>query len=166
VRPSVVFLVVLVAMTVLPAFVVAFSRNLVRAAFALLFTLVGMAGLYGFLAADFLAVLQILLYVGGILVLILFGVLFTQKVYSSSIAAGSFALRPVLALGALLFACLFVVVGLGFAWNAEAGRPAEPTIHALGDLLLSRHLLAFEAASLLLLAVLVGAVAIVRKELS
>jgi NADH-quinone oxidoreductase subunit J len=166
VKPSDLFLLLLGAMTVAPAFVVAFSRNLVRSAFALLFTFAGMAGLYGFLAADFLAVLQILVYVGGILVLILFGVLFTQKIYSPEVAAGRFAFRPVLFVGLALFVLLFFVLSAGVAWRTVADRPADPTIRPLGELLLSRYLLAFEAASVLLLTVLIGAVAIVRKELS
>ncbi len=165
-NPSDYFLILLGVMSVAPAFVVAFSKNLIRSAFALLFTFAGMAGLYGFLAADFLAVLQILVYVGGILVLILFGVLFTQKIYTPEVAAGRYAFRPVLLIGAALFAVLFFVLSAGVAWDTIANRPAEPTIRTLGELLLSRHLLAFEAASVLLLTVLIGAVAVVRKELT
>ncbi|MBM3319907.1 MAG: NADH-quinone oxidoreductase subunit J [Candidatus Eisenbacteria bacterium] len=164
-KPSDLFFVLFALMTVAPAFVVAFSRSLVHSAFALLFTLVGMAGLYGFLAADFLAVLQILLYVGGILVLILFGVLFTQKAHTPEATTGRFAFAPVLLVGAVLFAVLFVVLGIGISWPLAEERPAEPTIRTLGNLLLSRHLLPFEAASVVLLTVLIGAVAIARKEL-
>lgn len=151
--------------TVIPAFFVAFSRNLIRSAFALLFTLGGVAGLYGFLAADFLAVLQILVYVGGILVLLLFGVMFTQRIYGGIIDPGSLN-RPVgVMLGLLVFLVLFVPLGLGFAWNVVKGRPAEPTVSGLGELLLTRHLLPFELASVLLLIVLIGAVAVARKEI-
>ncbi|MFH1680649.1 MAG: NADH-quinone oxidoreductase subunit J [Candidatus Eisenbacteria bacterium] len=164
-KPSDLFFVLLALMTVVPAFVVAFSRSLIYSAFALLFTLVGMAGLYGFLAADFLAILQILLYVGGILVLILFGVLFTQKTYTPAVATGRFAFPPVLVVGAALFAVLFLVLAVGVSWPLAEDRPAEPTIRVLGNLLLSRHLLPFEVASVVLLTVLIGAVAVARKEL-
>ncbi|HSQ75876.1 MAG TPA: NADH-quinone oxidoreductase subunit J, partial [Bacteroidota bacterium] len=67
------------AITVLSAFVVVFSRNLMYAACSLLFTFFGVAGLYILLHADFLAVTQILIYVGGILVLLLFGIMLTSK---------------------------------------------------------------------------------------
>jgi len=164
-KPVDFFFLLLAAMTVIPAFVVAFSRNLVYAAFALLFTFCGIAGLYGFLAADFLAILQILIYVGGILVLLLFGVLFTQKVYSPSVRAGLGTSISGMVLGGILFCLLFLVLGIGFHWNTVEEHSAEPTIHGLGELLLSRHLLPFEVASVLLLIVLIGAVAVARKEL-
>ena len=64
------------------AWVVVSSRNIVYSAFALLFTFFGVAGLYVLLSADFLAVAQVLIYVGGILVLLLFGVMLTNKVVS------------------------------------------------------------------------------------
>lgn len=152
-------------MTVIPAFVVAFSRNLVYAAFALLFTLAGVAGLYGFLAADFLAVLQVLVYVGGILVLILFGVVFTQRIQGGAVGAGSLNTPMGALIGVLVFLVLFIPFGVGFAWRFAGDRVAEPTIGGIGDLLLSRHLLPFEAASVLLLVVLIGAAAVARKEL-
>lgn len=160
-----VLFVLLAIVTVVPAFIVAFSRNLVYSAFALLFTLGGAAGLYGFLAADFIAVLQILVYVGGILILILFGVVFTQRIRSGSIESGSVRVPAAVLIGVLVFLILFLPLGIGFAWNLGGERAAEPTIQGIGDLLLTRHLLPFEVASVLLLVVLIGAVAVARKEL-
>ena len=66
-----------------------FSRNIMYAAFSLLFTFFGVAGLYVLLQADFLAVTQILIYVGGILVLLLFGVMLTNNVVSVDIKTGT-----------------------------------------------------------------------------
>ena len=70
----------LTLMTLLSAFFVVTSSNLVRSAVALLFTLFGTAGLYIYLYADFIAATQIVIYVGGILVLIIFGVMLTNKI--------------------------------------------------------------------------------------
>jgi NADH:ubiquinone oxidoreductase subunit K len=67
--------------TVSSAAVVVLSRQLIYSAFALLFTFFGVAGLYVLLGADFLAAVQLLVYVGGILVLLLFGVMLTHKVH-------------------------------------------------------------------------------------
>ena len=64
--------------TIASAFAVVSVRNIVHAAFALMVTLFGIAGLYVFLQADFLAATQVIVYVGGILVLILFGVMMTS----------------------------------------------------------------------------------------
>ncbi|MFQ5599034.1 MAG: NADH-quinone oxidoreductase subunit J [Candidatus Krumholzibacteriia bacterium] len=154
---------VFAAITVLPAFVVVFSRNLLYSAFSLLFTLSGVAALYGLLGADFLAVTQVLVYVGGILVLILFGVMFTQKVYDVRAEAMSFKRRRAAIVGIAVFASL-VAVGRSVDWPLAEGRQVVPTSATIGDLLLSEYLLPFEVISVLLLVVLIGAVVVGKKE--
>src|SRR5204862_2634066 len=72
---------VFATITVAAAAVVVLARSLIYSAFALLFTFFGVAGLYVMLGADFLAATQLLVYVGGILVLLLFGVMLTHKLY-------------------------------------------------------------------------------------
>src|SRR5688572_7750123 len=72
---------VFAAVTVGSAAIVVLARSLIYSAFALLFTFFGVAGLYVLLGADFLAATQLLVYVGGILVLLLFGVMLTHKLY-------------------------------------------------------------------------------------
>ncbi|MEE8148128.1 MAG: NADH-quinone oxidoreductase subunit J, partial [Longimicrobiales bacterium] len=71
---------VFASVTVLSAAVVVLARSLIYSAFALLFTFFGVAGLYVLLGADFLAATQLLVYVGGILVLLLFGVMLTHRI--------------------------------------------------------------------------------------
>src|SRR5205809_4854381 len=66
--------------TVVSAGMVAFSRNIIYSAFSLLGTFMGVAGIYVFLGADFVAAVQLLIYVGGILVLILFAVMLTHRI--------------------------------------------------------------------------------------
>src|SRR6266545_7655777 len=66
--------------TVVSAAMVAFSRNIIYSAFSLLGTFMGVAGIYVFLGADFVAAVQVLIYVGGILVLILFAVMLTHRI--------------------------------------------------------------------------------------
>jgi len=73
---------------------VVLSRNIVRAAFALLFTLMGVAAFYALLMADFLAITQLLVYVGGILVLLLFGVMLTNRQISVDIKTGTMQTVP------------------------------------------------------------------------
>src|SRR6266566_9119307 len=68
-------------LTVASAAIVVFSSSLIYSAFALLFTFFGVAALYVFLGADFLAATQLVIYVGGILILLLFGVMLTHKLY-------------------------------------------------------------------------------------
>jgi NADH-quinone oxidoreductase subunit J len=144
------------------ACVVVFSRNLLYAAFSLMFTLSGVAVLYGLLGADFLAITQVLVYVGGILILILFGVMFTQRVYDLKAEAMSFQRGRAVVIGLAVFGTLWGAARM-VPWP-QAARPAEPTSTALGDLLLSRYLLPFEIVSVLLLVVLIGTVLVGKKE--
>jgi len=71
-----------IAMTVLSAGIVVLSNQLIYSAMALLFTLFGVAGIYVFLWADFIAGVQLLVYIGGILVLIIFGIMLTNRISS------------------------------------------------------------------------------------
>ena len=80
--------------TVLCALGVALSQNVVYAAFALMGTLVGAAGIYAFLAADFVAVVQVLVYVGGILVLTLFAIMLTHQISDINVSNRSVGWAP------------------------------------------------------------------------
>ncbi len=155
---------VFVLLTVIPCFWVALSSNIVHAAFSLLVTLFGVAGLYVLMGADFIGVVQVIVYIGGILVLIIFGVMMTQrgKLLPLSVQLpGKF-------IGALLSGIIFVALILAATrslWPVAVslGEP-EPTSAAIGNLLLGKYLIPFEVASILLLAALVGAVLIVRRS--
>jgi len=155
---------VFVLMTIVPSFWVALSSNIVHAAFSLLVTFFGIAGLYVLLGADFIGVVQVIIYIGGILVLIIFGVMMTQRgrVLALSVQLPGRIFGAVLSaviLAALCFAAVKSLWPLG-----PPGRELVPTSAALGDLLLGKYLIPFEAASLLLLVALVGALLIVRKS--
>lgn len=153
----------IVAVTLSSAFVVVTARNLVRAAFALLFTLGGMAGLYVYLAADFLAATQIIVYVGGILVLILFGVMLTNKIVSVELYQGSARVgRSMLLFAGLLFVLFSVFFNTD--WPMKGRPQMPPTSQAIGRAFMTDFLLPFEVVSILLLAALIGAVYIARRE--
>jgi NADH-quinone oxidoreductase subunit J len=150
------------ALTVGSAAVVVLSRTLIYSAFALLATFFGVAGLYLLLGADFLAATQLLVYVGGILVLLLFGVMLTQRIYDLDLRGGTIQLAS----GAIVAVGLFVIlsaVALKTEWPAAERAPA-PTTAELGRLFLGDFLLPFEAASVLLLVALMGAAMIVRRR--
>ena len=149
--------------TVISAALVAFSPKLIHSAFALLATLMGVAGLYAFLSADFLAVAQILIYVGGVLILILFGVMLTQKIYDVDRheVNNSFwvSLLGALAVGVVIWFALSVFPVIDVIRGIEA-----PTTTAIGDGILTQYLLPFEVVSILLLGALIGAVYLARGE--
>jgi NADH:ubiquinone oxidoreductase subunit 6 (subunit J) len=155
---------VFILLTVIPCFWVGLSSNIVHAAFSLLVTLFGVAGLYVILGADFIGIVQIIVYIGGILVLIIFGVMMTQR---AKLLPLSVQLPGRLFSGLLSVIILVVLIMAAkrSLWPAAAslGNP-EPTSAAIGGLLLGKYLAAFELASVLLLVALVGAVLIVRRS--
>jgi len=154
----------LAAVTVVSALGVALSNNIFYSAIALMGTLIGMAGMYLMLAADFVAVVQIFVYVGGILVLTLFAINLTSRIGDVSVSNRSIGRLPALGLlGVAAVVMLRAVVGGG--WNLVDVGAAVPTIASLGNAFLTDYILPFELASLVLLAALVGAVVLSRKEL-
>lgn len=171
----------LVALVIASAGAAALSRNLVYAALSLGVCLAGVAGLYLFLQAEYLAVIQMIVYVGGILILILFGVMFSRDLVGARTRAG---LGPKI-LGAMVFAVV-LVAALRTAWiSVRRGALAlgpEPLsvvrsdphqwpgsiatdapIH-LGSLLMGDWLAPFLVIAVLLTVVLVAALGLVRKE--
>jgi NADH-quinone oxidoreductase subunit J len=154
----------LAGMTIAGAAGVALSRNILYSALGLLMSLLGAGALYVFLSADFLAVTQLLVYIGGVLVLVLFAVMLTSQISNINISNISIGVPA----GAALFvatAALLTFVAGKTPWPVRAETPMVETTHAIGHGFLTRWLLPFELASLVLLATLVGAVVIARKEL-
>ncbi len=147
--------------TIVSAAVVAFSKNILRAVFSLLFTLFGVAALFLFLHADFLAATQVLIYVGGVLVLLLFGIMLTQQRVEVNIRTGKIQFIPSVIALFILFGFLGFLI---FRTPWQVGSPAnfQETTSGIGTLLMTEWLLPFEVASILLLAALVGAVSIAR----
>ncbi len=155
------------ALTVASAGVVAFSRNIIRAAFALLGVFAGVAGLYIMLSADFVAVIQFVIYVGGILILILFAVMLTTKIdkISGERKLVNKAMEPFAGLvGVLILGFIMWRVMAKAEWTRRISEAFVPTTAAIGNRFLNEYLLPFEIVSLLLVLVLVGAVVLGRRE--
>jgi NADH-quinone oxidoreductase subunit J len=149
--------------TIVSAFIVVFSKNIMYSAFSLMFTFFGVAGLYVLLQADFLAVTQILIYVGGILVLMLFGVMLTNKVINVEIKTGTVQTVPALVLVAIVAGTL---AGLFYStWRSTGSSmiTLPPTTQTLGEMLMTGYLLPFEIASIVLLVALIGAAMTARR---
>jgi len=154
----------LAALTIGSALVVASSRNIVYSAFSLLGTFMGVAGLYALLAADFVAVIQILVYVGGILVLIVFAVMLTHRIDDVAVSNRSVGRVP----AALIVGAVGIIMGVSIVatrWAQKADVQAAPTTYGIGDAFLGPYILPFELASVVLLVVLIGAVVVSRKEI-
>ncbi len=154
----------LAATAVLPGVMILFSRDIVHAAFWLLASLAGVAGLYLYLGADFLGFTQVMIYIGGIMILIIFGLMVThkQKISLSQLAQKRLLVPAVITGGIILTALLYVINKT--TWKPTASEEMEPTSADIGYLLMSDYLLPFEIASIVLLVGLVGGVYIARRK--
>ena len=143
------------------------TKQLFRSAIYLLFTLINIAALYFMLNYEFIAAVQVVVYVGGIVVLILFSLFLTQQ------AGTHLTILPV---RQLVFPAVISLAGFGLVWwllvNSTFAAPATPSseyqIEMIGKQMLSfgrnGYVLPFEAVSILLLAALIGSVAIAYKQ--
>ncbi len=144
------------------ALMVVTLRNLVHCALFLVLTFMGVAGVYVLLHADFVAGAQVLIYVGAITVLLLFGIMLTRSIARRDIIAHNKQnlLGAVSAIG--VFALIMVIVrGTQF----EAGETALPDATTeIGKALVNTYVLPFELASIVLLVAMIGAIVIAREK--
>lgn len=167
----------LAGMSLSSGLVILFSKNVVRSIFLLVLVFVGIAGIYMITNAEFVAVTQILVYVGGILILLMFGIMLTNRIEGQLLTTSHSRLIPAIALGGLMF----WVLGRSIIKNAEAlsagGLNKIPSIVAgnevgtgfsntkvIGVNLMTNQMLALELTAVLLLVALVGAAFIVGNK--
>ncbi len=152
----------LAALAVLSAMVTAFSRNIVYSAFALFGSFSGVAGIYILLGADFLFIIQVFIYIGGILVVTIFAVMLTQGVADVNVSNRVVGMIPALGVMALVGGVMLFAV-IRTAWPHGGGASLQPTTAGIGNAFLGPYVLPFEIASVVLLAALVGAIVISRQ---
>ncbi len=164
--------IVFAGITLLGGLALAFTKNIIYASFLLFAVLFGIAGLYVFYGAEFLAMSQIIVYVGGILVILLFGVMLTHKLRDLKPKTEIVNLIPGLILSTGLFSIFVVFVGeIDFSQSLakdklDLGKAVEHVgnnAERIGVGNLTEYLLLFELASVLLLVVLIGAAYLTRK---
>ncbi len=152
-----------------PAVCVVFSRNIVHSALWLLPCLVSVAGLFVLLGAELLAGIQLLVYCGGIVVLILFAVMLTYGVGDPDVRAYNLQLWWGL-LAAAIFGVLVSFMAAAQVWPAQPKPLPSDVTGRLADALLgpqgagSGYVFAFEVASVILLVAMVGALVVARGE--
>jgi NADH-quinone oxidoreductase subunit J len=146
----------------IPAVRVVRTGNLVRAVFWLALTLLGTAVLYALLQASFLAGVQVLTYVGGVVTLMVFGVMVTRRHETAIVSIdGRNRLRSAVAAGGFFAALAWAIVRT----DLSAYTPAStPSTQELAHDLLDTYLLAFEVTSVLLLAAIICAVVLARRR--
>jgi len=148
---------------ILGALSVVLLRNVFRAALALILCFVAVAGIFITLSADFLAAVQILVYIGGISILILLAIMLTREVQKGS---PTNRLRIPALIVAIIFLGVVTYALVNTPWQISAVPPLEPTTPALADKLLGEggYILPVEIAASLLLAAILGAIVLVREK--
>jgi NADH-quinone oxidoreductase subunit J len=158
------------------ALVVAASKNLVRSVFMFFVTLFALAGLYVFALADFVAVTQIVIYVGGVLVLMLFAFMLSNKETLNNLQNKDSKFITINNMAALLVAALFLIILVNaiikaqpdnIDWIQRSLRSDTTRTDNMGNIgvnLMTRYLLPFEVISIVLMMALIGSVHLSRKE--
>ncbi len=145
------------------ALAVVTNKNILHSAFYLVLAFVGVASIYVLLEAPFIAVVQVMIYIGAIAILIVFAIMLTRRILSEDLIQRN-SQWILSALGAV---ALFVVLGwimYSVKWPVVQQAVPEDTITILGQELLSTYIVPFEIASVLLLAALVGSIIISRER--
>ena len=145
------------------ALCVVFLRNVFRGALGLILCFLAVAGIFVTLSADFLAAVQVLVYVGAISILIILGIMLTREVQRGS---PSNRLRIPAFIVSALFLGLVVYAMVNTPWQIASEAPLEPTTPALGAMLFGEggFILAVEIVPILLLVAILGAIVLVREK--
>lgn len=156
------------ALIIVSSLLILFTRNIIYAVYLLVISFVGVAGIYVIAGAEFVAVTQIIIYAGGILILLIFGIMLTNRIGDGKVLTGSAHIIPGAVLGITLFFILVMSISKNHFTASMDGIDSvgnENTItQTIGIKLMTEYLLAFEIAGMLLLIALVGASFLANKN--
>jgi NADH-quinone oxidoreductase subunit J len=158
-----VFFGIIAAAMVIAAIRVVTAKNVVRAALYLVVVLAGVAGQYILLAAEFTAVVQVLIYIGAIIVLFLFGIMLTRAPIGQDAELDNDQRGVAALVAVMLFAVLVYVLRDAFS-DTHIHFTGPQLTRQVGDAIFSTYLLPFEVVSVVLLAALVGAIVLARRD--
>ena len=150
-------------LTLASALMVVLSRNLLHSALFLVLTFFSVAGIYVLLEAEFLAAIQVLIYVGAVAVLYLFALMLTRRITGEGIRQHNAQVIPA-ALVALVFIGILLPVAWVGNWQISSLPPDPDVIPRLGESLLTTYALPFEVMGVVLLVALVGAIILAREN--
>ena len=153
------------ALVIGSAIMVVTLRNIFHCLLFLALAFLGVAGIYLTLSADFMAAAQVLIYIGAIVVLIMFALMMTHRVMSTNVVQtlGQWWLAPFPIAAGIFFALYRVFCHYPYLGNQPAPA-AGPTTGIIGTQLLTRYVLPFELASIVLLVAMVGAIILAKED--
>ncbi len=160
--PAAVFY-ILAAIIVGSGVMVVSLKNIFHCALFLVLSLFGVAGIYVLLSAEFLAAVQVLIYVGAITILMIFAIMLTAKLYSAKIRQSNEQVIPGIIIVAALLVATIVTLSRT-AWKLSDAAPQVESTVGIGRMLLTKYVLPFEVVSVVLLSALIGAIVIARKD--
>lgn len=158
-----IFFSIMAAVMIGSALKVVTTRNVVHAALWLILVLAGAAGQFLLLGAEFVGVTQVLVYIGAIIVLFLFGIMLTKASMGDDDDV-NLANRPMAAAVGTLLLAIMAYATIDFWRDAELPEDTRTSAEAVSDSIFSDFIVPFEATSVLLLAALIGAIVVARKE--
>jgi len=154
---------ILAGTIILSAIMVVTMRNIFHSALFLVLCFFAVAGIYVLLEAEFVAAVQVLIYVGAITVLMIFAIMLTSQIYSHSIKQSNQQVVPALLVTVTLLAATLVTLAKT-GWRVQTSLVTEQSVVTIGKSLLTVYVLPFEVVSVVLLVALVGAIVIAKKE--
>ncbi|PIQ85497.1 MAG: hypothetical protein COV74_08380 [Candidatus Omnitrophica bacterium CG11_big_fil_rev_8_21_14_0_20_45_26] len=153
---------VIFGVTLLGAMMAVTLRNIFHAALSLALTLIGVAAVFFVLRAEFLGAVQILLYVGGIMILVIFTVMLTTRIGDRTIPTSNHQQWPVL-IGALLLLLYFVRMIGKTPWSIKSELAVVSAVQ-IGKSLVSTFIFPFELTAVILVAILIGTVILAKSD--
>ena len=152
-------------MALLSALGILFTRNVIHAAFMLVLTFFAIAGIYILANASFVGVTQLLIYVGGILILMIFGIMLTNRLNGKALITENQNQYVGILIGGVFFSLLTYIILTANLSSIEQGQPQMANlIEFIGINMMSKYLIPFEIAAVLLLIALIGAAVLSEKR--
>jgi NADH-quinone oxidoreductase subunit J len=148
---------------VISALTVVLGRNLFHSAMTLGAVLLSLSGFYFLLDADLVGIMQVFVYIGGVMVVLLFGIMLTSQITNMRKVSGiQQRLSADISVATLVVFVAVILINTTFA--VSVASPVKNTLPLIGKLFMTNYILPFETISILLLAALVGAIVIARGE--
>ncbi len=154
---------VLAGLAVIGALIVVIVRSLFRTALGMILCFISVAGLFFTLSADYLGIIQVLIYIGAIAVILIIAIMLTRDVEKGNMPS---TLKVPALVSGIAFMGLSVWVMLNTNWPVSSENPTAPTASTLGNILFGQSglVLAVEIAAVLILAALIGAISVAREK--
>jgi NADH:ubiquinone oxidoreductase subunit 6 (subunit J) len=151
-----------VAVTFCGGLIAVLARNILHAVLGLVIAFFGVAGLYVFLGSEFVAAMQLLIYVGAVCIAIMFAIMLSEPLYKPAALPDPMKVGLAAGVAAVIFGIIALLV-LGTEWLRAVPTSTDWSAAAIGRALLTRYVVVFELISIVLLVAIIGAITTARR---